>query len=263
MNEFEKHWKDNVKVLIIEDSLTQGEKLKFILEEEGFIVDWVVSAELALDFLEEETPTLIISDVLMSQMNGFELCSRLKEDNRWKSIPVIILTTLSEPFDIIKGLESGADNFITKPYNRDYLLSRIQYLLVNMRLRSMAQQQTPEMGIEIFFAGKKHHITSERLQIIGLLFSTYEAIVQKNIGLEQLNRELKIANEQIKTLSGLIPLCSRCKKVRNDDGYWQEVEDYVAAHTDAGFTHGICSECLKELYPDFYEKKIKKTRVEK
>lgn len=121
----------------------------------------------------------------------------------------------------------------------------------------MTQQQNPEMGIEIFFAGKKHCITSERLQIIDLLFSTYEAVIQKNMELEQLNRELKIANEQIKTLSGLIPLCSKCKKVRNDDGYWQEVEDYVAAHTDASFTHGICIECLKELYPDFYEKKIK------
>jgi two-component system cell cycle response regulator len=258
MKEIEKHWKENVKILIIEDSLTQGEKLKFILEEEGFIVDWVVSAEQALAFLEEEVPTLIISDVVLSQMNGFQLCSQLKEDNRWKNIPVILLTALSEPYDIIKGLESGADNFITKPYNRGYLLSRVQYLLVNLQLRSMAQQQSPEIGIEIFFAGKKHHITSERLQIIGLLFSTYEAIVQKNMELEQLNRELKIANEQIKTLSGLIPLCSKCKKVRNDDGYWQEVEEYVAAHTDAGFTHGICSECLKELYPTLHEKKIKK-----
>ena len=108
------------------------------------------------------------------------------------------------------------------------------------------------MELEFFFAGKKRRFNSERLQIIDLLFSTYEATIQKNIELKQLNRELKLANEQIKTLSGLIPLCSKCKKVRTDNGYWQEVEDYVAAHTNAGFTHGICHDCLKELYPDFF-----------
>ena len=75
-----------------------------------------------------------------------------------------------------------------------------------------------------------------------------------------MNQELRIANQKIKTLSGLVPICSSCKKVRNDEGYWQEVEDYVAAHTDADFTHGICTECMKELYPDFYEKKMKQQK---
>jgi two-component system, OmpR family, response regulator VanR len=260
MKENEKKRKDKaeVSILIVEDSLTQGEKLKFILEEEGFKVDWRVSAELALEFLVEEIPTIIISDVMMPEMDGFELCSRVKQDERLKHIPIILLTTLSEPYDILRGLEVGADNFITKPYNREYLLSRLEYLLVNLKLRLMSHKRTPEMGIEIYFAGKKHYITSERLQIIDLLFSTYEAIIQKNIELERLNKELKLANEQIKTLSGLIPICSKCKKVRNDDGYWQEVEEYVSAHTDAGFTHDIRTDCMKLLYPDFYERKVKK-----
>jgi len=256
MTEYEKQNKENVTILIVEDSMTQGEKLKFILEEEKFKVDWVVTGQLGLDYLEKNQPTLIISDVMMPEMNGFDMCARIKADKRWRHIPVILLTTLSEPYDILKGLESGADNFITKPYSREYLLSRIEYLLVNMRLRGMTDQKTPEMGIEIYFAGKKHRITSERLQIIDLLFSTYEAIIQKNMELERLNRELKMANEKIQTLSGLIPICSKCKKVRNDDGYWQEVEDYVTAHTEADFTHGICTDCVKELYPEYYEKKF-------
>lgn len=257
MSEIDRQRKEDILILIVEDSLTQGEKLKFILEAEGFGVNWSVSAELALEFLENKVPTIIISDVMMEGMDGFQFCARVKREKQWKHIPFILLTTLSEPYDILKGLESGADNFITKPYNRDYLLSRVEYLLVNLRLRSMSDKRTPEMGIEIFFAGKKHHITSERLQIIDLLFSTYEAIIQKNIELERLNKELKAANEKIKTLSGLIPICAKCKKVRNDDGYWEEVEEYVTAHTEAGFTHGICIDCLKELYPDFYEKKYK------
>jgi len=258
MSDYQKQRKEDVYILIVEDSLTQGEKLKFILEEEGFNVDWMMNAESALEFLETHTPTLIISDVMMPEMDGFEFCSRIKQHQAWKYIPVIILTTLSDPYDILRGMEVGADNFITKPYNRDYLLSRIEYLLINMKLRSISNKRSPEIGIEIYFAGKKHYITSERLQIIDLLFSTYEAVVQKNIELERLNKELKMANEKIKTLSGLIPICSKCKKVRNDEGYWQEVEEFVSTHTEAGFTHGICTDCLKELYPDFYERKIKK-----
>lgn len=247
----------NKKILIVEDSMTQGEKLKYILEEEGFEVHWAMSGKNALDWLDVYTPTLIISDVMMPEMDGFQLCTHIKADPRRRSIPVILLTTLSEPYDILKGLESGAENFITKPYNREYLLSRIEYLLVNLKLRTFASKREPEMGIEIYFAGKKHRITTERLQIIDLLFSTYEAVVQKNIELERLNQELKIANEQINTLTGLIPICFSCKKVRNDKGYWQDVEDFVSSRTEAGFTHGICLDCMKELYPDFYERKIK------
>ncbi len=252
-----KRVKDNVLILMVEDSLTQGEKLKYILEEEGFTVKWAPDGPNALSWLETNTPTLIISDVMMPEIDGFQLCAKIKQNTRFLDIPVMLLTTLAEPYDILKGLESGADNFITKPYNRDYLLSRIDYLLVNMKLRHMSGKRSPEMGIEIYFAGKKHRITSERLQIIDLLFSTYEAIVQKNIELERLNRELKMANEKITTLSGLIPICSKCKKVRNDDGYWEEVEEYVSSHTEAGFTHGICNECMQLLYPDFYARKIK------
>ncbi|MGE5343797.1 MAG: response regulator [Candidatus Omnitrophota bacterium] len=263
MDGYQKSRKENVNILIIEDSLTQGEKLKFILEDEGFTVEWALSAELGLKYLEKETPTIVISDIMMPEMDGFEFCSRIKQNEHWQHIPIILLTTLSEPGDILKGLDAGADNFITKPYNRSYLLSRIEYLLVNSKLRSVSPKRSPELGIEIYFAGKKHYITSERLQIIDLLFSTYEAIVQKNTELEKSNRQLKLANEKIKTLSGLIPICSNCKKVRNDDGYWQEVEDYVASHTEAGFTHGICNDCMKELYPEFYERKMKKETKEK
>jgi two-component system cell cycle response regulator len=251
---------EDVSILIVEDSLTQGEKLKFILEGEGFNIDWVIAAEQALDFLGENTPTLIVTDVVLPRMDGFELCAAIKKSDRWKHIPVILLTTLSEPYDILRGLDSGADNFITKPYNRDYLISRIDYLLANLEIRRTSGKEPPEIGIEIYFANKKHRITSARLQIIDLLFSTYDAIIQKNKELERLNRELKAANEEIKTLSGLIPICSKCKKVRNDDGYWQDVEDYVMAHTGADFTHSICGDCLKKLYPNFYERKTEKDK---
>jgi DNA-binding NarL/FixJ family response regulator len=69
--------------------------------------------------------------------------------------------------------------------------------------------------------------------------------------LRKVNAELEQALHQVKTLSGLLPICAHCKKIRNDGGYWQAVESYLSAHTELQFTHGFCPDCLKTLYPDF------------
>ena len=62
--------------------------------------------------------------------------------------------------------------------------------------------------------------------------------------------ELRLANEQIKTLRGVVPICANCKKIRDDQGYWNQVEVYVRDHTEATFTHGICPDCVRKLYPE-------------
>ena len=74
---------------------------------------------------------------------------------------------------------------------------------------------------------------------------------QAELEREKLIAELREALANIKTLRGLIPICSSCKKVRNDQGYWQRVEEYVQEHSEIGFSHGICESCAKELYPEF------------
>lgn len=247
-----------VEVLIVEDSPTQADRLKYVLEEEGFSVNWKSNGQLALRYLQDQQPDLIVSDVLMPQMDGFTFCSEVKKMPEHKDIPIILLTTLSDPADIIRGLESGADNFITKPFEKDYLLSRIDYIIFNRRLRKSSDRM-PSMGIEIYFSGKKYFITAERMQIIDLLFSTYEAVVQKNRQLEQLNRQLKEAHENITELNGLIPICPSCKKVRNDDGYWEQVEVYIRNRSEVDFSHSICPPVSKNCTPS-YRKRKKKER---
>jgi two-component system cell cycle response regulator len=250
--EKQKFWSnkdEEVLILLIEDSTTQAEELRFYLEEENYAVDWVENGKQALEYLENKKPTLIISDILMPEMDGFEFCYNIKKNPALIQIPLILLTTLSDPQDIIRGLECGADNFITKPYNKDYLLSRIRHVLTNKKLRQIQENKNVDMGLEIFFRDKKYFITAEKMQIIDLLVSTYDAVLQKNTELQRLNRELKEANENIKVLRGLIPICSRCKKVRNDDGFWEQVEDYIAQHTEADFSHSLCPDCFKDLYP--------------
>lgn len=121
-------------------------------------------------------------------MDGFTLCKNIKSNPETKDIPVILLTSLSEPKDVIKGLECGADNFLTKPYKNDYLISRIECVLMNMALR---KQRSPEIGIEIYFSGQKYLICSERIQILDLLLSSYENAIQKNKDLITLNNQLE------------------------------------------------------------------------
>ncbi len=236
--------------LIVEDSPTQARKLQFILEEAGYEVEHAVNGVRALESLGRRLPTAVVSDVMMPEMDGFELCVRVRGNPAWQDIPFILLTSLSEFSDIVRGLESGADNFITKPYEKDYLLARIDYILNNLRLRELGAQAGPDVGIEIYFHGKKHYISSQKMQILDLLFSTFDAVLQKNLELERMNRELREAQENIKILHGLIPICANCKKIRNDEGFWEQVEVYIREHSDAVFSHGICPECLKQLYPE-------------
>ena len=258
MMEQDRNLNMNVNILIAEDSHTQAVHLKRTLEKYHYKVSVAYDGREAFKEIKKNKPTIVISDVLMPGFDGYELCRKIKSDRQLRTIPVILLTQLSDPKDIVKGLECEADHFITKPYNEDFLISHIRYVLVNRELRSSAMA---EMGIEIFFAGQKHFITSDRMQILDLLFSTYEAVLHKNRELEKANQELKVSLETIQRLKGLIPICSHCKKIRNDEGYWQQLEVFIREHSDAEFTHGLCPDCEQEMY-SMYLDKVQETRSE-
>lgn len=240
----DKQKEKQVTILVVEDSPTQMEEMKYTLEKKGYTVISAKNGMKAMEYLSENTPSVIISDIIMPEIDGYELCKRIKSDEKLKSIPVILLTTLSEPEDILKGLDCGADNFLTKPYEEEFLFSRIDYILLNRELR---QSSPSDIGIEIVFSGKKQYITSSRMQILDMLISTYEAALQKSRELERANRELRELNNRVKTLSGLIPICSVCKKIRNDQGYWEQLEEYIAEHSEADFSHGYCPDCAAKV----------------
>ncbi|HLD29919.1 MAG TPA: response regulator, partial [bacterium] len=181
----------NEKILIVEDSPTQAEELKHILERNGFVVFPASNGKEALDILQKHTPDIIISDIVMPEMDGYELCRQIKADKNLRNIPVILLTSLSDPQDILKGLEAKADNFITKPYNEEFLVSRMRYVLAT---RQLPDKEKVQMSMTIIFAGRSYSITSDQLQIMNLLVSTYETAVQKNRELTEAQAELKELN---------------------------------------------------------------------
>ena len=181
-------------ILVVEDSPTQALQLTELLDAHAYRVVVARNGQEALAVLAEELPDIVLSDVVMPLMDGYELCRRVKADPRLAGVPVLLVTSLSDPGDVIRALECGADDFIVKPYVEVNLLARVRFNLVNRQLHAVDR---PEMGVEVFFAGRRHFIGSSRLQILNLLLSTYETAVLRNLDLERVRAELEATNESL------------------------------------------------------------------
>ena len=207
------------EILVVEDSPTQQEQVRHLLEGHGFSVRAVCNGKEALEHMRKHQPALVISDVVMPEMDGYALCGEMKSHASLKDIPVILLTSLSGPEDIIKGLQCGADNFIKKPFDERYLLSRVEYILVNRRLRKSDKLQ---MGVELYLGGQKHFITAERQQILDLLISTYDQAVRLNEELQSREKEIDRANL---ILRGLYQIAKRLNQAATEQELVEQVLD--------------------------------------
>jgi two-component system, sensor histidine kinase and response regulator len=185
---------NGVEILIAEDSQTQAEQLTHYLSARGYAVTVARDGKQALAAALRHKPAMIITDVVMPEMDGYTLCKEIKSLPALKDVPVVLLTSLSRPQDIIKGLECSADSFIRKPYDDKYLLSRVEYILTNVQLRKTERLQ---VGVQLQFGGQSHFITAEKQQILDLLISTYEGAVQINEELEIKQQELQQAKETL------------------------------------------------------------------
>src|SRR3984957_633777 len=193
---------NGIEILIAEDSPTQAEQLKHYLSARGYSVSIAGDGKQALAAALANKPAMLITDVVMPEMDGYTLCSKIKSSETLKDVPVVLLTSLSRPQDILKGLECGADSFIRKPYDDKYLASRVEYILVNQELRKTERLR---VGVQLQFGGQAHFITAEKQQILDLLISTYEGAVQINEELEIKQRELARERDLLHTLMDNVP----------------------------------------------------------
>jgi two-component system cell cycle sensor histidine kinase/response regulator CckA len=184
----------DVEILVVQDNSAEAEHLRQILERHEHPVLVAPDGESALAAMRQHMPQMVISAINLPEMSGYELCRQIKADETLKDTPVILLTSLSEATDIIHGLECGADNFITKPYDEKLLLSRIQYILLNRELR---RGERTQMGVEITFGGQTFFVSAERQQMLDLLISTFETAVDKNLELLRVQDELRALNERL------------------------------------------------------------------
>jgi len=182
---------NGIKILIAEDSPTQAEVLKHMLEKNHYDVTVAKDGTEALALVHKHKPEIVISDIIMPEMNGYKLCKAIKSDENTFDIPVILLTALSRSEDVLDGLECGADNFVTKPYAEDYLISIVEQILANKKLR---KSESVSFHVELHIGNKKRFISATQQQMLTLLLSTYEAAAQRNIELVQTQEELERMN---------------------------------------------------------------------
>ena len=203
-----------MRILIAEDDLTSRTVLAGVLKKSGYDVVATVNGVEALKLLQQPgAPALVVLDWMMPEMDGPEVVRRIRALKTERPPYIIMLTTKWNKADIISALETGANDYLSKPFDAGELLARVK---VGRRMLEMQ-----------------------------------DALVIKN-------EELLQALEQVRTLSGIVPICMHCKNIRDDKGYWDKVEAYVSSHTDARFSHGICPECVKKHYPEILRDGLQK-----
>jgi len=200
----------SMKILVAEDQAVSRHILAANLRKWGYDVMAVEDGTRAWQVLQSaEAPPLAILDWLMPGMDGIEICRQIRRHPRTEPNYLILLTARRGPEDKVLGLQAGADDYITKPFNREELRARVQ------------------VGIRV---------------------------LELQRALAQRVRELEEALASVKTLQGLLPICSYCKKIRDDRNYWQQVEGYISDHSEAQFSHGICPECYSRFVQPELEK---------
>lgn len=194
-------------ILIAEDDPISRRALEATLKKWGHRVVVTTDGMEAWAALQrDEAPPLAILDWMMPGLDGVEVCrlarQQVPREDQHRSLYVILLTARGDKGDIIAGLDSGADDYIIKPFDRDELRARL-----NVGLRMVELQQ--KLGRRV--------------------------------------AELNDAVQRVKQLQGLLPICSYCKCIRDDRNYWQQLESYIGAHTEARFSHSICPPCYEKV----------------
>jgi len=204
-------------ILIVDDIGKNIQVLAGILKNEKYAISFATDGRQALEMIESDDYDLILLDIMMPKMNGFEVCKRIKQMEGKKDIPIIFLTAKAQQQDIAEGFEIGAVDYIVKPCHAGELKARVATHLQLKRAKDLISEQN-------------------------------RLLKNKNQELERLNRELADSLEKINTLEGILPICCICKKIRDDKGYWEQIEAYISEHSEAQFSHGICPECMKKHY---------------
>lgn len=182
------------KILIAEDSKTQAIKLKLLLETNGFNSSVVENGREALQILSEQEFDLIISDIVMPEMNGFDLCIGIKSDDKYKSIPIILLTSLDNIEDVMRGLAVGADNYISKPYDDSYLISKIKEVLTNEPQKNYSINNT---DLKVQLGNEDFRIHADPNKILNYFITSYEASVTINRALQKSKDKINDLNNNL------------------------------------------------------------------
>lgn len=214
----------NSTILIVEDSEIQAVMLKRILVQNGYTVTWAKNGADGFAAALKQRPTLIISDIMMPVMDGYQMCREIKLQETLKDLPILLLTQLIEPEEVIRGLEAGADNYITKPYNEDFLISKVKSILENPE---QFKNKPQKKCIEFDYEGKHYTVHAGRTQTLSFLLTTYENAVLQNKELMKIQVELMTLNEHLdeKVKERTITLTTEIANRKKAEGEVRESEE--------------------------------------
>ena len=191
------------RILIADDEEAYRILLRTILQAEGFEVVEAIDGKAALTKLVSPGgPSLALIDWEMPGLTGPQVCGQLRAYNILRPLYLILETSRHDATDKVEGFQAGADDYLTKPFNRHEVIARVR---VGLRM------------------------------------------IQTQASLHQRVRELETALGQVRTLRQLLPICSYCRKIRNDQNYWEQLEVYLGQNSGTRFSHGICPECYNKV----------------
>lgn len=201
----------DISLLYVEDDDTTRGEVSRFLERRIQHLFLAENGSAGLDIYRQHRPDLVISDIMMPVMDGLRMAGEIRATG--DDVHIIFTTAYSDLSCMLEAIELGIDQYVIKPISFQQLLKAIDKCAVIIEQRKAAKRYTEER--------------------------------------EKLIVELKTALDKVKQLSGLLPICASCKKIRNDEGYWEQIESYIRDHSEAEFTHSICAECSERLYGDF------------
>lgn len=206
--------KIDIAVLYVEDESTTRETVSVMLERQLKTVYQAADGKEGLSVFKARRPEVVITDIRMPVMSGLDMAREIRA--LAPKTHIIVTTAHNDTEFFLDAIDIGIDQYVLKPVGRDQLFAAIR----------------------------------KCQEILGL----ERTIRFKDAEQKRLIKELQRAVASIKTLSGLIPICASCKKIRDDQGYWNQLEAYISEHSGAEFSHGICPDCAIKIYPNYRKK---------
>lgn len=195
------------RILVVDDEQINIQVLEAALRE-NYDIESALGGHEAIRKVKLRLPDLILLDVMMPDLNGFDVCAIIKADPMFADIPIIFLTAMDNLEGELQGLAAGGIDYLNKPFMIDQIRLRVRNHL-ELKLRN-------------------------------------DLIHEQRDQLARQKEELEATLARVRRLEGIIPICMYCKSIRNDENTWQQLEVYISAHSDAKFSHGICPKCLEK-----------------
>ena len=212
-------------VLLVEDEKSIVTLIKYNLEKEGFKVFCAETGEDALKIIKEKIPDLVILDWMLPDLPGVEVCRQIKKDKKLKNIPILILTAKGEPDDKIKGLEVGADDYVTKPFNNKELLLRIKSLIKRSKpslledLAIFKDLKINRMTRKVFREDKEIKLGPTEYKLLDFLIKSPQRVYSReqllnNVWGENINVETRTVDVHIRRLRKAINIDKKSDLIR-------------------------------------------------